>query len=226
RRPTHRWQLSAPSHTTLSVPVESESRADRRELTMTRHRLTVVLSQAQGKNPAKRALEESIAAALLMEPGLEVSIVPYLYDLGPDHTGRLFLESVSGDMAVLAWMYPRAAFWLLDRCGIKGHQGESKIAPPADEEEDEGEAPAEPEPSKGIGATNVPERPIWCLDLRDHADHAVYVDEVKRIAAECRQQHEAKQAKGNGALLQLGLPGAAPDKPAAFAPEQLLAQPG
>ena len=29
---------------------------------MSRHRLTVVLSQAQGKNPAKRALEESIAA--------------------------------------------------------------------------------------------------------------------------------------------------------------------
>jgi NAD-dependent dihydropyrimidine dehydrogenase PreA subunit len=193
---------------------------------MTRHRVTVVLSQAQGKNPAKRALEESIAAALIMEPGLEVSIVPYLYDLGPDHTGRLFLESVTGDMVVLAWMYPRAAFWLLDRCGIKGHQGQSQIAPPADEEEDEDETPAEPEPSKGIGAFNVPQRHLWCLDLRDHSDHAVYVDEVKRIAAECRQQHEARQAKGNGALLQLGLPGAAQSKPAVFAPEQLLAQPG
>jgi len=31
---------------------------------------------------------------LIMEPGLEVSVVPYLYDLGPDHTGRLFLESL------------------------------------------------------------------------------------------------------------------------------------
>src|SRR5947199_3446749 len=105
---------------------------------MSRSRLTVVLSQAQGKNPAKRALEESIAAALLLESGLDVSIVPYLYDLHPDHTGRLFLESVPGDMVVLGWMYPRAAFWLLDRDGIKGQFGESQLKPAsADDDEDE-----------------------------------------------------------------------------------------
>src|SRR5438874_5970684 len=115
---------------------------------MSRHRLTVVLTQAQGKNPAKRALEESIAAALIMEPGLEVSIVPYLYDLDAGHTGRLFLESVQGDMVVLGWMFPRAAFWLLDRDGIKGCYGENRItpAPEADEDEEGGE----PEPPRGI----------------------------------------------------------------------------
>src|SRR5204862_5615714 len=104
---------------------------------MSRSRLTVVLSQAQGKNPAKRALEESIVAALMMESGLDVSVVPYLYDLHPDHTGRLFLESVQGDMVVLGWMYPRAAFWLLDRDGIKGHFGESQLKPAVDDEDDE-----------------------------------------------------------------------------------------
>src|SRR5271169_5264167 len=108
---------------------------------MSRTRLTVVLSQAQGKNPAKRALEESVAAALIMESGLDVSIVPYLYDLDAKHTGRLFLESISGDMVVLAWMYPRAAYWLLDRDGIKGNYGENLIAakPDPDEEEEAGE---------------------------------------------------------------------------------------
>src|SRR5215831_9482390 len=106
---------------------------------MSRHRLTVVLSQAQGKNPAKRALEESIASALIMEPGLDVSIIPYLYDLGPDHTGRLFLESVKGDMVILSWLFSRAAFWLLDRCGIKGHYGESQLKPPADDLDEEEE---------------------------------------------------------------------------------------
>src|SRR5262245_16420070 len=192
---------------------------------MSRQRLTVVLSQAQGKNPAKRALEESIAAALLLEPGLEVSIVPYLYDLGPDHTGRLFLESVTGDMAVLAWMYPRAAYWLLDRCGIKGHLGEGKISPPAEDTDEEEEG--EPEPPKGIGAVGVPDRHIYCLDLRSPADHAVYVEEVKRIAAECRQRREAVTAKpGNGALLQIGLTPAARAPSTAFTPEQLLAPPG
>ena len=73
---------------------------------MSRHRLTVVLSQAPGKHPAKRALEESIAAALIMEAGLDVSIIPNLYDLGPDHTGRLYLEGVSSDMVVLSWLFP------------------------------------------------------------------------------------------------------------------------
>src|SRR5215469_10591805 len=130
---------------------------------MSRQRLTVVLSQAQGKHPARRALEESIAAALIMEPGLDVSIVPYLYDLGSDHTGRLFLESIQGDMVVLGWMYPRAAFWLLDRDGIKGHEGVSQLKPPSaeDAEEEEGE----PEPAKGIGSVDVPDRSIYCLDL-------------------------------------------------------------
>src|SRR5438045_4887086 len=150
---------------------------------MSRHRLTVVLSQAQGKNPAKRALEESITAALIMEPGLDVSVVPYLYDLDAQHTGRLFLESITGDMVVLSWMYPRAAFWLLDRDGIKGHYGESQLkSPQADEDEDES-----PAPPKGIGAVGLPERFIYCLDLRDFPGHEPYVAEVRRIAAECRE---------------------------------------
>src|SRR5713226_7902772 len=129
---------------------------------MSRQRLTVVLSQAQGKNPAKRALEEAIAAALIMEPGLDVSVVPYLYDLDAEHTGRLFLESVHGDMVVLSWMYPRAAFWLLDRDGITGHYGESQLKPAdAGDDEDEDED-GEPEPPKGIGAANAADRHIYC----------------------------------------------------------------
>src|SRR5947209_4224076 len=171
---------------------------------MSRQRLTVVLSQAQGKNPAKRALEESIAAALIMEPGLDVSIVPYLYDLGADHTGRLFLESIKGDMVVLGWMYPRAAFWLLDRDGIKGHFGESQLKPLAGADEDEEEVP---EPPKGIGAVDVPDRFIYCVDLRDRNQHEPFVEEVRRIAQECRERREAKLkewVQGNPTVVQLG----------------------
>jgi len=171
---------------------------------MSRHRLTVVLSQAQGKNPAKRALEEAVVAALIMEPGLDVSVVPYLYDLDAQHTGRLFLESVPGDMVVLSWLYPRAAFWLLDRDGIKGHFGESQLkAADADDDEEEGQ----PEPPKGIGAVDVPDRYIYCLDLRDYNQPDPYVAEVRRIAAECRQRHEAKLkqwVQGNPTVVQLG----------------------
>jgi NAD-dependent dihydropyrimidine dehydrogenase PreA subunit len=193
---------------------------------MSRHRLTVVLSQAQGKHPAKRALEESLVAALIMEPGLDVSVVPYLYDLTPDHTGRLFLESVSGDMAVLSWLFPRAAFWVLDRDGITGRWGESQLKPPSaeDEEEEDGEAP---EPPKGIGTAAARDRFIYCLDLRDFNTHQPYVEEVRRIAAECRQRHEAKQA-AKPAVVQLGSLLKAegpPAEPPRFTPEQLLAQP-
>jgi Pyruvate/2-oxoacid:ferredoxin oxidoreductase delta subunit len=172
---------------------------------MSRQRLTVVLSQAQGKNPARRALEESITAGLIMEPGLDVSIVPYLYDLGPEHTGRMFLESVQGDMVVLAWMYPRAAFWLLDRDGIKGLYGENQIPPPTAVDEDEEDS--EPEPPKGIGAVNVPERWIYCLDLRDHTNHEIYVQEVRRITLECRERREAQLKtwiQGQPTMVQLG----------------------
>src|ERR671939_142737 len=149
---------------------------------MSRHRLTVVLSQAQGKNPAKRALEESVAAALILEPGLDVSIIPYLYDLGPDHTGRLFLESVKGDMVVLSWLFPRAAYWLLDRIAVKGVFGESRLKPPADDDAEEDGEGGGREPPKGIGAVDVPNRHIYCLDLRNFKGHEPYVEEVKRIA--------------------------------------------
>jgi NAD-dependent dihydropyrimidine dehydrogenase PreA subunit len=197
---------------------------------MSRHRLTVVLSQAQGKDPRKRALEESIVAALIMESGLDVSVIPYLYDLGPDHTGRLFLESVTGDFVVLGWMYPRAAFWLLDRDGIKGHFGESQLKPPADEDADE-EEEGQPEPPRGIGAVNVPDRHIYCLDLRDFNSHQPYLDEVRRIAQECRERREARErdkAAANPVLVPLGLnlraaePAPAASEAPRFAPEQLL----
>src|SRR5947208_1631948 len=208
---------------------------------MSRSRVTVVLSQAPGKHPAKRALEESVVAALLMEPDLEVSVVPNLYDLGPDHTGRLFLEAVRGDMVVLSWLYPRAAFWLLDRDGIKGHFGETKLKPPAEDDADEAESEADTpvEKPEAIGpAGEIPDRFIYTLDLRDSNKHEAYVAEVNRIAAECRDRREAKareKAAASAPVLQLGLAlvaetqGAdAPRSPelGAFAPEALLAPPG
>jgi Pyruvate/2-oxoacid:ferredoxin oxidoreductase delta subunit len=189
---------------------------------MSRHRLTVVLSQAQGKDPRKRALEESIVAALILEPDLDVSVIPYLYDLEPDHTGRLFLEGVSGDMVVLSWLFPRAAFWLLDRDGIKGHLGESQLKPPAEDEEEEDVEKEEPPPARGIGSVSVADRYIYCLDLRDSPGHATYIEEVKRIAAECQARRAAAKPP---ALVQLNVSmPIAPEKP--FVPEQLLAQPG
>ncbi|MFQ3592339.1 MAG: ferredoxin family protein [Gemmataceae bacterium] len=188
---------------------------------MSRRKLTVVLSQAQGKNPAKRALEESITAALLLESGIDVSIVPSLYDMDANHSGRLYLEGIRGDLVFLSWMYPRATFWMLDRAGIKGHYGENRIAKKPEQEQEEDDS-GEPVESKGIGAVNVPDRTIYCLDLRDYSDHRVYIEEIKRIAEECAAAKASKTP-----LLQLGLITPEPSAPAkTFTPEELLAPTG
>lgn len=189
---------------------------------MSRAKVTVVISQAPGKHPAKRSLEESIAATLLLEPNVDLSIVPNLYDLGPDHTGRLFLDGVRGDMVVLSWLYPRAAFWLLDRDGIKGHFGETKLKPPVDEDEDE-PSEQEPEREKGIGAGgSIPDRHIYTLDLRDFNSAKPYVEEVRRIIAECLQRRaEKEKAKpAPTVMLELGLPSKT------YTPEELTAPAG
>ena len=68
---------------------------------MAEKKITVVISQAQGKNPTKRQLEEEIAAALICEPTVDVSLVPHFYDLSNDHTGMLFLRSIPGNVVVL-----------------------------------------------------------------------------------------------------------------------------
>ncbi|HLW64023.1 MAG TPA: ferredoxin family protein [Gemmataceae bacterium] len=199
---------------------------------MPRSRLTVVLSQSPSKHPAKRALEESIAAAMIMEPGIDMSVVPHLYDLDAQHTGRMFLESVSGDMVVLSWLFPRAAFWLLDRDGIRGHFGETQIKPP-NLDEDEEEESDEPPPAKGIGpAGEIPDRHIYCLNLNDANKHEAFVEEIRRIAAECKQRREAKQAelaRSNPTLVSLGLPNgvsAETNGAPSFSQEQMLTAPG
>jgi len=197
---------------------------------MARSRITVVLSQAPGKHPAKRALEESIVAALIMETDLEVSVVPNLYDLGPDHTGRLYLGAVKGDMVVISWLYPRAAFWLLDRDGIKGHFGETQLKPPADDEEDEdAKTDTTVDQPQAIGATgDIPDRHIYTLDLRDSNKYEAFVAEVRRINVECRDRREAtarEKAASNPTILQLGLAVREPEPAAVptFNPEDLLA---
>jgi NAD-dependent dihydropyrimidine dehydrogenase PreA subunit len=149
---------------------------------MAGRKITVVLSQAPGKVPAKRHLEEEIATGLLLEPDVDVSIIPHLYDLPADDTGLLFLRGVSTDMIVLAWLYPRATRWVLDRQHVKGRIGLSQFD--LDEQsDDEEEAPPEPH---GVGAIDVPNRSIFCIDLRSHADAATYLNEIKRIVREAK----------------------------------------
>ncbi len=140
-------------------------------------------------------------------------------------------------MVVLSWLYPRAAFWLLDRDGIKGHFGETKLKPPAeDESDDEAEADTPVDKPEAIGPSGeIPDRHIYTLDLRDSNKHEAYVAEIRRIVGECRDRREAKareKAVNSPAIIQLGLslnkpePEAVPAAQQPFTPEALLAAPG
>src|SRR5262245_5768837 len=124
---------------------------------MTPNRITVVLSQTRSKNPGKRQLEEEIATALLLEPGIEFAVTPNIYDLSPGDTGLLFLSSVKSHLILLSWLYPRAAHWLLDRNRINGKQGVTLLKS-LGEEDDEDSGGANEEEHRGIGPVEILDR--------------------------------------------------------------------
>ncbi len=146
-------------------------------------KVTVVLSQAPGKVAARRHFEETLAAALLMEPDVAVSLVPHLYDLPANDTGLLFLRGVETDLVALAWLYPRATRWILDRQQVRGRIGASLLDRPPEGDDDADEAAAPPAP-RLPDLANVPNRTVWCLDLRDHLDPQTYLEEIRRIVRE------------------------------------------
>lgn len=140
------------------------------------HKLTVIVSQGRGGPSSRQGLQRDLAAALEDWPRLDVVTLPHLYDLAPDGPGMQHLRTVSGDVIVLSWLYPRAAFWLLDANGIKGRMGKTPFFP-EEELETTPEGPGQP-------AGGLPDRTIWCLDLRRHDQLEPLLQEIERIAAE------------------------------------------
>jgi NAD-dependent dihydropyrimidine dehydrogenase PreA subunit len=177
--------------------------------TKTTTRITVVLSQTRSKNPGKRRLEEEIATALLLEPGIELAVTPNVYDLSPGDTGLLYLNSVKSLLILLSWQYPRAAHWLLDRNGISGKQGVTLLKSMGEENDEEESGEYEDE-HRGIGPVERLDRYIFCLDLRAYDDSSVYVEEIRRIAKEASVkivpliglQANSNQIDSNSDLLQ------------------------
>lgn len=156
-------------------------------------RIAVVVSQGQSNNPRKRDLEEEIVTRLMFEPGVDVTVIPHLYDLKADGTGMLALQGVKGDLVVLSWLFSRAAHWTLDRNDIRGLTGPVLLAPPdeAEEEDDDDEVladEAEEESPRVNDFRDLPQRKIYCVNLRASENPDDFVAEVKRIAAEANTQ--------------------------------------
>lgn len=152
-------------------------------------RLSVVVSQSPSKNPAKRKLEEDIVAGLLFENGIDVTIVPNLYDIKPDSTGMLALKQINGNMVIISWLFERAAHWVLDRNAIHGHVGQVLLQNEDDEDDDEDESGADGDSKddvkeRVIDSRQIPNRKIYCLDLKTTNRAEDYIEEVKRIHSE------------------------------------------
>ncbi len=153
------------------------------------HRLTVVVSQSRSQNPKKRELEEQIVGGLLGERGVDVTVVPHLYDLKADGTGMLCLSGIAGDLVVCSWLFPRAARWILDRNQIRGQEGISLLKSQGESEEDSEEDNKEPEDEleekeRVIDRLDLPPRKIYALDLRAYDSSEVFLEEIRRIAGE------------------------------------------
>lgn len=135
--------------------------------------LTVIIFRSPSQDPRKHELEEGIFAALAREPDVVSAAMPHLYDLGEADAAMASLRSVTGPLLVLAWLYPRAIHWTLDRLGIKGQCGETQLHR-ADVTDD-----SQKETLKG--GASAPARTIWSLDLRDGDNVAMHVEEIQRI---------------------------------------------
>ena len=133
--------------------------------------IPVILSRARPGQGDHARLEEQLIEALTGRPGVELHVVPHLYDLSPDGPGVGLLRSIRGRMIVLAWLYPRSTFWVLDAHGVKGRLGQAASLPDGEP----GRPPSE------VNAPDVPERTIWCCDLRAHDRAEPYLAEIARI---------------------------------------------
>jgi hypothetical protein len=120
--------------------------------------LTVVLCEPRNDDPLRRRFAGQLLAGCAGRSDLRVSVVGPLYDLPADGPGAEHLRSLSGDLAVLGWLHPRAARWVLDALGVEGRPGNSE------------------ETDSAAGRT------IWCLDLRGQEEPEAYLREIDRIA--------------------------------------------
>lgn len=134
--------------------------------------LTVVLCVAREGGADQLALERQLTDALAALPDVKFAVLPNLYDLGPDGPGVRFLQSVPGNLAVLGWLYPRAAYWVLHANGLRGRMGHTSLFP--DEEL---------EPAGSSHLTETLDRTLWCLDLRGHGAEDIF-EEVHRLVGE------------------------------------------
>lgn len=83
-------------------------------------RIPVVLSQAAVAGPDARQLEEDLVAELMIEQGVDISVVPDLTHLRDGSTGLVCLQGIKSDWILLTWLDSETARRALEQRGISG----------------------------------------------------------------------------------------------------------
>lgn len=144
--------------------------------------LTIVLSRGQSRNPDKRALEDAIIDGVSNRAGLNVLILPHLYDLAPNGEGYQHLRAIAGSMVVFSWNFGRATHWMLDRHDVRGTFGEIELKSEEDDDEEEDPADHEDDTIESLAFRDpVPDRRIYSIDLKHSNDPSDFLREVNRI---------------------------------------------
>ncbi len=146
---------------------------------------TVVVSRGQSRNPAKRELEQKISDVASTLDGVDVVVVPHLYDLPKSSESFEKLMAIESDLIVVSWIYSRAAHWVLDRNGIRGQFGEVLLG--EDDESDEANDDSAEEESDAQAIDRVtdmfprPDRMVHCVDLKTSNQPDDFLNEIRRI---------------------------------------------
>ncbi len=161
----------------------------------------VVLSKDPAASAGQRKLEREIAGRLAKLSRLELTVVPHLYDLPADGPTMELLRAVPGDLVVLSWLYPRSAFWLLDANRVRGRFGRTSSL--GAEESDDALATSH-------RREKVPDRTIWCFDLRTHEQPGPLVREIAQITGQAVVEEPVTEAEvvaaaegGNGNVREI-----------------------
>jgi hypothetical protein len=154
-------------------------------------RLTIVVSRGQSRSPEKRELEQQIIDKASTLEGVDVLVIPHLYDLPKTSESFRRLEAIEGDIVLISWIYERAAHWVLDRNGVRGQPGEVQLGASDHGEDDDLEASKAPEADASGKSADAeqrmadqfprPDRDIHCLDLKLANDAATFLAEIERI---------------------------------------------
>ena len=83
-------------------------------------RLNVVMVQNGSAGGAAQKLTEAVVGELIGMPGIDLTLIDRLDQIDPNSTDQLTLDSISGDVAVLAWQPVVASLRALTAIGFKG----------------------------------------------------------------------------------------------------------